>query len=196
MSGSGVRVAPRYFFRQETSCGGPFRHSSLVGASQRPWCPVGERQQREQRPGVGVVRPTGQGHPEGFLDDPDHRRQHGRQDAFALPECMSGPSVSRDGVGSLPTVVSCLTLVPKCCCWILARAYVSARVRRGWRRRTRRRCELQARTAMPGSECERSRCRARLNGNGREFEDFLVLQVGVGSVVSASLARQIENTVD
>jgi hypothetical protein len=119
-----------------------------------------------------------------------------RQDAFALPECMSGPSVSRDGVGSLPTVVSCLTLVPKCCCWILARAYVSARVRRGWRRRTRRRCELQARTAMPGSECERPRCRARLNRNGREFEDFLVLQVGVGSVVSASLARQIENTVD
>jgi hypothetical protein len=33
----------------------------------------------------------------------------------------------------------------------------------------------------------------RLNGNGREFEDFLVLQVGVGSAVSASLARQIEN---
>jgi hypothetical protein len=36
----------------------------------------------------------------------------------------------------------------------------------------------------------------RLNGNGREFEDFLVLQVGVGSAVSASLARQIENAVD
>jgi DNA repair protein RadC len=32
--------------------------------------------------------------------------------------------------------------------------------------------------------------------NGREFEDFLVLQVGVGSAVSASLARQIENAVD
>jgi hypothetical protein len=36
----------------------------------------------------------------------------------------------------------------------------------------------------------------RLNGNGREFEDFLVLQVGVGSAVSASLARQIENAID
>ena len=36
----------------------------------------------------------------------------------------------------------------------------------------------------------------RLNGNGREFEDFLVLQIGVGSAVSASLARQIENAVD
>ena len=36
----------------------------------------------------------------------------------------------------------------------------------------------------------------RLNGNGREFEDFLVLQVGVGSAVSASLARQIESAVD
>ena len=36
----------------------------------------------------------------------------------------------------------------------------------------------------------------RLNRNGREFEDFLVLQVGVGSAVSASLARQIENAVD
>ena len=35
-----------------------------------------------------------------------------------------------------------------------------------------------------------------LNRNGREFEDFLVLQVGVGSAVSASLARQIENAVD
>src|SRR5262249_6095029 len=32
--------------------------------------------------------------------------------------------------------------------------------------------------------------------NGREFEDFLVLQVGVGSAVSASLARQIENAVE
>src|SRR5712664_3374262 len=84
---------------------------------------------------------------------------------------------------------------PKCCSWILARAYVSTRVRRGWRRRTRRRCALQVRTAMPGSECERPRCR-RLNGNRREFEDFLVLQVGVGSAVSASLARQIENAVD
>jgi hypothetical protein len=39
-------------------------------------------------------------------------------------------------------------------------------------------------------------CERRLNGNGREFEDFLVLQVGVGSAVSASLARQIENAVD
>src|SRR5215813_3435833 len=29
-----------------------------------------------------------------------------------------------------------------------------------------------------------------------EFEDLLVLQVGVGSAVSASLARQIENAVD
>ena len=29
-----------------------------------------------------------------------------------------------------------------------------------------------------------------------EFEDFLVLQVGVGSAVSASFARQIENAVD
>src|SRR5215470_2685570 len=36
----------------------------------------------------------------------------------------------------------------------------------------------------------------RLNRSGREFEDFLVLQVGVGSAVSASLARQIENAVD
>ena len=36
----------------------------------------------------------------------------------------------------------------------------------------------------------------RLNGNGREFEDFLVLQVGVGSAVSASIARQIESAVD
>ena len=32
---------------------------------------------------------------------------------------------------------------PKCCCWILARAYVSTRVRRGWRRRTRRRQPLR-----------------------------------------------------
>ena len=39
-------------------------------------------------------------------------------------------------------------------------------------------------------------CERRLNGNGREFEDSLVLQVGVGSAVSASLARQIENAVD
>jgi hypothetical protein len=31
---------------------------------------------------------------------------------------------------------------------------------------------------------------------GREFEDFLVLQVGVGSAVSASPARQIESAVD
>ena len=31
---------------------------------------------------------------------------------------------------------------------------------------------------------------------GRELEDFLVLQVGVGSTVSASFARQIENAVD
>src|SRR5260370_16503900 len=85
---------------------------------------------------------------------------------------------------------------PKCCCWILARAYVSTRVRRGWRRRTRRRCALQVRTAMPGSECERPPLQGRLNGNGREFEDFLVLQVGVGSAVSASLARQLENAVD
>jgi hypothetical protein len=45
------------------------------------------------------------------ISDPDHRRHHGRQDAFALPECMSGLSVSCDGFGSLPTVVSCLTLV-------------------------------------------------------------------------------------
>src|SRR5260221_14473633 len=36
----------------------------------------------------------------------------------------------------------------------------------------------------------------RLNGNGREFNDFLVLQVGVGSGLSASLARQIENAED
>ena len=36
----------------------------------------------------------------------------------------------------------------------------------------------------------------RLNGDGREFEDFLVLQVGVGSAVSASIARQIESAVD
>jgi hypothetical protein len=32
----------------------------MVGASQRLWCPVGER---EMRPGVGVGRHTGQGHP-------------------------------------------------------------------------------------------------------------------------------------
>jgi hypothetical protein len=38
--------------------------------------------------------------------------------------------------------------------------------------------------------------RRRLNGDGREFEDVLVLQVGVGSAVAASLARQIENAVD
>jgi hypothetical protein len=50
---------------------------------------------------------------------------------------------------------------------------------------------------MPGSECERPRCKAAPNGNGREFEDFLVLQVGIGRVVvSASLARQIENAED
>ena len=36
----------------------------------------------------------------------------------------------------------------------------------------------------------------RLNGNGLEFDDFLVPQVGVGRAVSASLARQIENAVD
>src|SRR6266851_3188759 len=81
---------------------------------------------------------------------------------------------------------------PKCCCWILARAYVSIRVRRGWRRRTHRCCALQLRTAMPGSQPvagppERKQA---------TFEDFLVLQVGVGSAVSASLARQIENAVD
>src|ERR1700737_858456 len=64
------------------------------------------------------------------------------------------------------------------------------------RRRTPRRCALQVRTAMPGSECERPPLQGRLNGNGREFEGFLVLQVGVGSAVSASLARQIENAVD
>jgi hypothetical protein len=47
-----------------------------------------------------------------FVDDPDHSRRHGHQDAFTLPECMSGPSVCRNEFGSLPTVVSCLTLVP------------------------------------------------------------------------------------
>ena len=31
----------------------------------------------------------------------------------------------------------------------------------------------------------------RLNGNRQEFEDFLVLQVGVDSAVSASIPRQI-----
>ena len=58
------------------------------------------------------------------------------------------------------------------------------------------RCALQVRTTMPGSECEATPLQGRLNGNGREFEDFLVLQVGVGSAVSASLARQIESAVD
>jgi hypothetical protein len=72
---------------------------------------------------------------------------------------------------------------------------VSTRVRHGSRRRTRRRCALQVRTAMPGSERERPLQR-HLNGNEREFEDFLILQVGVGSAVSASLARQIKNAVD
>src|SRR5919106_1370952 len=57
-------------------------------------------------------------------------------------------------------------------------------------------CALQVRTAMPGSECEATPLQRRLNENGREFEDFLVLQVGVGSAVSASLARQIESAVD
>ena len=36
----------------------------------------------------------------------------------------------------------------------------------------------------------------RPNGNGLELEDFLVLQVGVGSDVSASFAYQIENAED
>ena len=81
---------------------------------------------------------------------------------------------------------------PKCCCWILARAYVSTRVRRGWRRRTHRRCALQLRTAMLGSQP----VAGPPEGKQATFEDFLVLQVGVGSDVSASLAYQIENAKD
>jgi|SRR5580692_8401570 hypothetical protein len=84
---------------------------------------------------------------------------------------------------------------PRCCCWILARAYVSTRVRRGWRRSTRAvahcRCGQPCRVPSASDPLQ-----DRLNGNGREFEDFLVLQIGVGSAVSASLARQIENAVD
>jgi hypothetical protein len=58
-----------------------------------------------------VGRLTEHAHPEEFLDALDRRRHHGRKDAFALPKRMSGPSVSCDGFGSLPTVASCLMLV-------------------------------------------------------------------------------------
>jgi len=50
---------------------------------------------------------------------------------------------------------------------------------------TKTRTEVTATDPVAGSP-ERKR---------QEFEDFLVLQVGVGSAVSASLARQIENAV-
>src|ERR671937_3126406 len=39
-------------------------------------------------------------------------------------------------------------------------------------------------------------CERRLNGNRARNRGLLVLQVGVGSAVSAPLARQIENAVD
>jgi hypothetical protein len=46
--------------------------------------------------------------------------------------------------------------------------------------------------------CGTTPLQGRLNGNELRirFEGFLVLQVGVGRAVSASLARQIENAVD
>ena len=58
-------------------------------------------------------------------------------------------------------------------------------------RSDRHRVATKRRSVIPSESFQ-----GRLNGNGREFEDFLVLQVGVGSAVSASLARQIENAVD
>src|SRR5260370_33119338 len=83
---------------------------------------------------------------------------------------------------------------PNGCCWILARAYVSRRGRRGWWRRTAgAHCRCGQPCRVPSASAPVA---GRLNGNGREFEDFLVLQIGVGSAVSASLARQIENAVD
>src|SRR5260370_41831089 len=83
---------------------------------------------------------------------------------------------------------------PTCCWRMLGRAYVSTRVRRGWWRRPAvAHCRCGQPCRVPSASAPVA---GRLNGNGREFEDFLVLQIGVGSAVSASLARQIENAVD